>query len=404
MSKKTVTDIDPNGKRVLVRVDFNVPLDDAGRITDDRRIRQTLPTLVDLVSRGAKVVLMSHMGRPDGKVDPKFTLAPAAARLSELLGKPVPQAPDCVGPEVRALVDALAPGDVLLLENLRFHREEEHYSATDAESGKFADALSALGDAYVNDAFGAAHRAHASMVGVPSRIAVGSRALGLLFEKELHFLGQAVGKPSHPYVAVLGGAKVSDKIKVIENLSLNVDVILVGGAMAYTFMAARGDPVGTSRVETAMLDKARELMKLCEDRQCTLLLPVDHRLGDRFAADAEVSTSMGIIPDGRMGLDIGPETEQLYREIILEAKMRVWNGPMGVFEWDRFASGTKAVAEAMAKAAAGGLSIVGGGDTAAAADKFQVAGTVSWVSTGGGATLEFLEGKNFPALEFIDDK
>jgi 3-phosphoglycerate kinase len=404
MAKKTVTDLQPAGKRVLTRVDFNVPLDDHGHITDDRRIRQALPTLKAILAGGGKLIIMSHLGRPGGKPDSKQSLAPCAVRLGELLGKPVKLAPDCVGPAAKAAVDALAPGNAVVLENLRFHKAEEDYHKKDPAFGDaFAAELASLGDLYVNDAFGTAHRAHASVVGVPSRLPAGTRALGLLFQKELHYLGQAVSDPRHPFVAVLGGAKVSDKIQVIENLSRNVDVILVGGAMAYTFLAARGEPVGASRVEKDQLDTALRLMGICEERQCTLLLPIDHRVASAFAADAPSRIEVRI-PEGQMGLDIGPNTAELYREIIIESKLVVWNGPMGVFEWDAFAAGTRAVAEAMAKTSVGGTGIVGGGDTAAAVEKFGLADKMSWVSTGGGASLEFLEGRPFPALAEIDER
>jgi phosphoglycerate kinase len=339
---------------------------------------------------------------------------------------------DCIGPTVQAAVRSLAAGEVLLLQNLRYHKGEE------ADDPAFAAEIAGLGELYVNDAFGTAHRKHASVYGVPARMPAGSRALGFLFERELQFLGRAVGSPAHPFVAVLGGAKVSDKIGVVENLSLNCDVILVGGAMAYTFLAARGDQVGDSRVEREIKKKdkktgqtvvqngveiAGRLMKLCEERQCTLLLPPDHRVGDAAAAkarfqaqDANVPTAelppippprtvMGAIPAGSCGLDIGPETELLYREIVVEAKMVVWNGPMGVFEWEPYSAGSRTVADACAKnAAQGGLAIVGGGDSAAAVEKFGKAARMSWVSTGGGASLEFLEGRPFPALEVIDEK
>jgi 3-phosphoglycerate kinase len=405
MAKKTVTDLQPAGKRVLTRVDFNVPIDEgAGAITDDRRIRQALPTIRAILDGGGTAILMSHLGRPKGKPDPRQSLAPCAVRLSELLGRPVKLAPDCTGPAAKASVDALKPGDCLLLENLRFHREEEDYHKTDGVGDAFAAELAGFADLYVNDAFGTAHRAHASVVGVPARLPAGARALGLLFEKELRYLGGLVAAPQHPFTAVLGGAKVSDKIKVIENLSRNVDVILVGGAMAYTFMSARGEGVGASRVEREELETARGLMRLCEERQCTLLLPIDHLTGERFAADAAPQVGSAIAA-GRMGLDIGPQTALLYREIIIESKTVLWNGPMGVSEWEAFSAGTRTVAEAMARnAAGGGTAVVGGGDSAAAVEKLGLADRMSWVSTGGGATLEFLEGRPFPALEHIDDE
>jgi triosephosphate isomerase len=405
MAKKTVTDLQPAGKRVLCRVDFNVPLDEAGRIADDRRIRQAVPTIQSLLDRGGRVVLMSHLGRPKGKPDPKQSLAPVALRLGELLGFPVPLAADCVGPAAREAVDRVEPGRAVLLENLRFHAEEEDYGKTPGYGDAFAAEIAALGDLYVNDAFGTAHRAHASVVGVPSRLPAGSRALGLLFGRELHFLGRASAEPSHPYTLVLGGAKVSDKIGVIENLVKTADVILVGGAMAYTFMAARGEAVGASRVEADRLEDARRLLALCEERLCTLLLPLDHVVAERFDKSAAPRTVNGAIPDGLLGLDIGPETVALFGEIISESKLIVWNGPMGVFEWDAFAAGSRAVASSMAEAAsAGGTAVVGGGDTAAAVERFGLADKMSWVSTGGGASLEYLEGKPFPALSQIDEK
>ncbi len=391
MSKLTIQDLDLKGARVFVRVDFNVPIKD-GRVTDDLRIREALPTIRFGAEHGAILVLASHLGRPKGKPKPEFTLAPAAARLSELLGKEVRFLPDCVGPEVERAVAAARPGDVLLLENLRFHPEEE------ANDAAFARKLAALAPLYVNDAFGSAHRAHASTEGITRHVQ--KAAGGFLMEKELRYLGGALESPQRPFVAVLGGAKISDKIEVIENLLGKVDRLLIGGAMAFTFFKSQGKDIGKSLCEGDKLDLARELLERAGPR---LVLPSDAVA----AAGIEDGSSAHIvpacrIPDGEMGLDIGPETSAAYSAILREAKTIVWNGPMGVFEKDAFASGTVSVARAVADS--GAVSIIGGGDSAAAVAKAGVADRITHVSTGGGASLEFLAGRVLPGVAALNEK
>jgi len=391
MSKLTIRDLDLKGARVFVRVDFNVPIKD-GRVTDDLRIREALPTIRFGAEHGAILVLASHLGRPKGKPKPEFTLAPAAARLSELLGKEVRFLPDCVGPEVERAVAAARPGDVLLLENLRFHPEEE------ANDAAFAGKLAALAPLYVNDAFGSAHRAHASTEGITRHVQ--KAAGGFLMEKELRYLGGALESPQRPFVAVLGGAKISDKIEVIENLLGKVDCLLIGGAMAFTFFKSQGKDIGKSLCEGDKLDLARELLERAGPR---LVLPSDAVA----AAGIEDGSSAHIvpacrIPDGEMGLDIGPETSAAYGAILREAKTIVWNGPMGVFEKDAFASGTVSVARAVADS--GAVSIIGGGDSAAAVAKAGVADRITHVSTGGGASLEFLAGRVLPGVAALNEK
>jgi len=395
--KLGLNDLDVKGRRVLMRVDFNVPQDDAGHITDDKRIRAALPSIQAVLQKGGSLVLMSHLGRPKGKPDPKFSLAPCAARLSELLKKPVRLLPDCIGPVVGRACAALKPGQVVLLENLRFHAEEQ------AGDAAFAQQIAALGDLYVNDAFGTCHRPDASMVAVPQ--AMGRAVAGFLVEKEIEFLSRALESPEHPYWAILGGAKVSDKITVIEKFLDNVDGVLIGGAMAYAFLKANGKNVGKSKLEkTEGVDPvavARQVLDDAAKRKIPILLPVDHVVVSEFKADAAVKVVQDEIPDGLMGVDIGPETVQLYSRKIAGAKMVVWNGPMGVFEMDAFAAGTRAIAEALAKSPA--ITIVGGGDTAAAVEKFGLAEKMRHVSTGGGASLEFLEGKELPGLAVLTD-
>ena len=393
----SVRDLRVAGRRVLVRCDLNVPLDENGKITDDTRVRASLPTIRHLVDSGARVILMSHLGRPKGKVVPALSLLPVAARLSELLGKPVPLAPDCVGAEVAARVSAMRDGDVLLLENLRFHAAE-----TDNDP-KFADALAQLGDVYVNDAFGTAHRAHASTEGVARRVA--ESAAGFLMEKELEYLGNATSDPKRPYVAILGGAKISGKIDVIENLFGKVDAILIGGAMANTFFRARGWETGKSLVEEDRLDMARELLERARKESIDLRLPEDCVVATAFAEDAEWTVCRAdAMPADRTMLDVGPATAAAYRDAILGAKTVLWNGPMGVFEMKPFARGTVAVAEAMAEATSrGAITIVGGGDSAAAVAQAGLADRVSHVSTGGGASLEFLEGKVLPGVAALTE-
>jgi len=397
VKKLGLDDIAVQGKRVLMRVDFNVPLDRDGAVADDKRIRAALPSIRNALDRGGSLVLMSHLGRPKGASDPKLSLAPCAKRLGELIGKPVRQLPDCVGPEVEAACADLAPGDVVLLENLRFHAEEKKGDA------EFAKKLAALGDVYVNDAFGTCHRPHASMVAVPQ--AMGRGVAGFLLQKEIEFLTRALRAPEKPYVAVLGGAKVSDKIIAIRKFMDNVDSILVGGAMAYAFLKAQGKSVGNSKLEKSdevdPVAVAGELLAEAERRNIPLLLPCDHIVVSEFKEDADTRVVPVEVPDGLMGVDIGPETVERFRARLADAKMVVWNGPMGVFEMDAFAEGTRALAQCLAESSA--VTIVGGGDTAAAVEKFGVADKMTHVSTGGGASLEFLEGKTLPGIEALTD-
>ena len=400
MAKKTIADIDVKGKRVLMRVDFNVPLDKEGQITNDRRIQMALPTIKAAVQSGAKLILASHLGRPKGQVKPEFSLAPAATRLGELLGQPVKLAPDCVGAEVKSLVGQMADGDVIVLENLRFHTGEEK------SEPEFVQGLAALADVYVNDAFGTCHRKHASMFGVPDTLGDrGPKACGFLVEKELKYLGEALAEPQRPFVAILGGAKVSDKITVIENLIGKVDRILIGGGMAYTFFKAQGYDVGQSICEEDKLEIASELLSKAKSAKCDLVLPVDNVIAQEFKANAENRVNSGDIPEDYQGLDIGPETRKLFADKITDAKTIVWNGPMGVFEMEPFDAGTLAVANAIAEASENGaISIIGGGDSAAAVEQMGLGEKMSHVSTGGGASLEFLEGKPFACIEVLDEK
>ena len=390
MNKKTIRDVDVSGKRVLMRVDFNVPLRD-GQITDDTRIRAALPTIHYVLERGGSLVLMSHLGRPKGKVVPALSLQPVAVRLGELLGKVVRIAPDCVGPEVEAMAAAIKPGDVLLLENTRFHAGDEKNDPAMGEQ------LAKLGDLFVNDAFGAAHRAHASTEGVTHHL---PSVAGLLMEKEIEFLGNAVQNPARPYVAIIGGAKISDKIGVIRNLLTQVDWLLIGGGMANTFLAAQGCEMGDSLVEPDSLDVARELMEIGKGK---LVLPVDGVVADAFSADAnsKVVPADGVEPGWRM-LDIGPKSVQLFATKIAGARTIVWNGPMGVFEFAPFAVGTTAIARQVA--ASGAVTIVGGGDSVSAIQVAGVTEQMSHISTGGGASLEMLEGKVLPGLAALDDR
>ena len=394
--KKTIRDIDLKGKRVLIRCDFNVPLDSNQNITDDTRIRAALPTLEYLVTQGAKVVVMSHLGRPKGKAAAEFSLAPVAVRLAELLGKQVEFADSdvVVDDSVKEKVAALKDGDVLLLQNVRFRKEE-----TDNESG-FAKELASLGDVFVQEAFGTAHRAHASTAGVADYLPCVS---GFLIEKEVKFLGSALQNPQRPFVAIMGGAKVGDKIKVIENLLTKVDTLIIGGGMSYTFYKAMGLEIGTSILDADNIDLAKMLLEKATSLNVKLLLPVDIVCADKFSNDAKYQTySRDQIPSDMMGLDIGEETIKLYSEEIAKAKTVVWNGPMGVFEMENFAKGTKAIAEALAISDA--TTIIGGGDSAAAVEQFGLADKMSHISTGGGASLEFLEGKILPGISIIEEK
>lgn len=394
MAKKTIADVDVAGKTVLVRVDFNVPLDDSGNITDDRRIQMALPTMKSVLDRGGKLILMSHLGRPKDAPDPKYSMKPTATRLSELLGTPVLFAKDTVGPDAKEKVAALKKGEVLVLENLRFQAGEKKGDAT------FAKELASFGDIYVNDAFGTCHRTDASMVAVPNAMGSKPKVSGFLVAKEIQYLTDAIKSPQRPFVAILGGAKVSDKIMVIKNLLGICDHVLIGGAMAYTFMLAQGGKVGKSLVEPDKVDLAKELLVAGNAK---LVLPVDNMCGDAFSADCNKKVvKSGEIEDGWEGLDIGPETAKMYSNIVKQAKTIVWNGPMGVCEIPPFDEGTKCIAEAIAES--NSISIIGGGDSAAAIQKLGYADKVSHVSTGGGASLEMLEGKKFEAVELLDEK
>ena len=398
MDKLSIRDLEMNGRRVFMRVDFNVPLDGA-RVTDDTRIRETLPTIEFARKRGARLVLASHLGRPKGKPDPKYSMKPVAAKLAELLGVAVDFAADCVGADAQAKSRALANGGVLLLENVRYHAEEE------ANDENFSRQLAALCDGlFVCDAFGSAHRAHASVVGITRFVK--QAAAGLLMERELAYLGKALSNPERPFVAVLGGAKVSDKIEVVENLMRVADAMFIGGGMAYTFLKSQGPPVGNSLVEAGKVELARKLLAEAKQRNFRLLLPTDHVLGAQFKPDTETqTTSVNATPDGWMGLDIGPETIARYSAELARAKTIVWNGPMGVFEMPVFAQGTLEIARAVAAATAkGATSIVGGGDSVAAIHAAGLADKVSHISTGGGASLEFLGGRKLPGVEALTDK
>ena len=394
MNKKTIRDLDVNGKRVFVRVDYNVPMDKAGNITDDTRISATLPTLRYLLEQGASLILGAHFGRPKNGPAPEFSLAQVATHLSSLLGKEVKFAADCVGPVAEAAAQALQPGEVLMLENLRFHSEEEKNDPL------FAKGLAALADIAVNDAFGVSHRAHASVEGITKFLPA---VAGFLMEKELDFLGRAVTNPERPYVAIIGGAKVSDKIGVIANLLTKVDALLIGGGMANTFIAAQGFSVGKSLVEPDKIPLAKDLIAQAKTSGVKLLLPSDVVVAEKFAADAANRVvAVDAIGPEEMALDIGPASSAAFAEALANAKTIVWNGPMGVFEMDAFAKGTEFVAQAVAHSQA--VSIVGGGDSVAALEKVGLADQITHISTGGGASLEFLEGKVLPGVAALADK
>ena len=393
------------GKKVLVRVDFNVPLDEKGNITNDKRIVATLPTIKYLLEQNSAIILMSHLGRPKGKVVLSMSLKPAAKRLGELLGKEVKMAPDCVGPEVKKLALGLKSGEILLLENLRFHSEEE------ANDDNFAKELASLGDVFVQDAFGTVHRAHASTAGIVKYMK--DAGAGFLVEKELRFLGEALNNPKRPFLAILGGAKVSDKIEVIENLLNKVDDLIIGGAMAYTFLKAEGVDVGNSLVENAKLDTARDIVKKAQAKKVSLIIPNDHIVVDKIDFEnkkipegAVVKETEGAdIPAGFIGVDIGPETLKRIAPMIIQAKTIIWNGPLGVFEIDQFSKGTVEIAKLVAKSTEkGAVSVVGGGDSIAAVKKAGVDKKITHISTGGGASLEFLEGKELPGIAVLPDK
>ncbi len=397
MDKKTIRDIDVAGKRVLVRVDFNVPLNQENQITDDTRIVAALPTIEYLLKNGAAVILMSHLGRPDGQVVDKLRLTPIAKRLSELLKQPVESAEDSIGPEVEAKARALQPGQVLLLENLRFHKEEEK------NDPNFARQLAALGDLYVNDAFGTAHRAHASTEGVTHYL---PSVAGFLMEKEINFLGSALENPKRPFAAIVGGAKVSDKITVLERLISLADTILIGGGMANTFLKAQGYEIGDSLYEAAKVDVARDLVSKARQQDKELILPIDVVIADRFAADADHKVvAANEVPAGWRILDIGPATVASFRQALANAQTIVWNGTLGVAEMPAFAHGTNGVVEILAqRTKEGALTIIGGGDSAAAVEQAGAADKMTHVSTGGGASLEFLEGRTLPGVAALQDK
>lgn len=397
MNKKTIRDIDVAGKRVLVRVDFNVPLNAERQISDDTRIKAALPTLTYLLDHGAALILMSHLGRPDGQVVDKLRLTPIAHRLSELLGRPVQTASDSIGLEVEAQAEALQPGQVLLLENLRFHKEEEK------NNPEFARQLAGLGDLYVNDAFGTAHRAHASTEGVTKTL---PGVAGFLMEKELNFLGSALENPQRPLVAIIGGAKVSDKIAVLERLISLSDSILIGGGMANTFLKAQGYEIGDSLFEESKLDVARNLIAKAQQKGSRFLLPSDVAIADRFAADADHKiVASSAVPQGWRILDIGPAAIEDFRQVLAEARTIVWNGTLGVAEFPEFAKGTDAIINILAeRTKAGALTIIGGGDSAAAVEQADAAAKMTHVSTGGGASLEFLEGRTLPGVAALEDK
>ena len=412
MAKKTVADIDVQGKKVLMRCDFNVPLDDNCNITSDDRIVKALPTIKNILDRGGALILMSHLGRPAGQKDDKLSLAPVAKRLSELLAQQVTFAGDCIGAETEANAQTLKSGQCMLLENLRFHKEEtikDKAAKEDAQlrqaKDDFAKQLAALADIYVDDAFGTAHRDNASMYTVPQMMEAKPRVIGFLIEKELRFLGDTLKNPEKPFVAILGGAKVSDKIGVIENLIEKVDRILIGGAMAYTFFKANGQQVGKSLCEDDFLDKATSLLERAKDAGCEIVLPVDTVVAKEFKPNAKNKVVSGNIDPDWQGMDIGPETRKLFVEKLAAVKTVVWNGPMGVFEMPPFDEGTKAVALAVAQATDDGASsIIGGGDSASAVANLGLQDKISHISTGGGASLEFLEGKKFVCLEILDEK
>ena len=395
MNKKTVKDIDVKGKKVLVRCDFNVPIDsETGEITDNRRIRAALPTIQYLLDHNAKVILCSHLGRPKGEFNLKYSLKPVAEELSKLLNKDVKLAKDVIGESAKELTSNMKEGDIVLLENVRFHKEEEQ------NDPEYSKALASMAEIYVNDAFGTAHRAHSSTTGVADYLPAVS---GFLIEKELEFLGGALENPKHPFVAILGGAKVSDKIGVIENLLDKVDTLIIGGGMAYTFYKAQGHHIGTSICEEDKLDLAKSILEKAQEKGVKLLLPVDNHVSSEYSNNGEDKiVDSTEIPDGFMGLDIGPKTIEKFEEAVKDAKTVVWNGPLGVCEFDKFATGTKAVATMLSKLDA--ITIIGGGDSAAAIEKLGLADKMTHISTGGGASLEFLEGKTLPGIACLQDK
>ena len=397
MNKLSIDKVDLKNKRVLVRVDFNVPLDDKLNVTNDIRIVESLPTIKKIIASGGKTILMSHLGRPKGERKPEFSLKPAAERLSKLIGKEVKLAPDCIGAETEKLVNDMKSGDVVLLENLRFHKQEEK------NDPDFAKQLAILGDVYINDAFGSAHRAHASTEGVTKYIK--TCAAGYLMQKELDYLGSALANPKRPYCAVLGGAKISGKIDVINNLIDKVDILIIGGGMAFTFFKAQGKEIGKSLLEAEKLDLAKELLEKVKSSKLKFLLPVDVVVADEFKNDSPaIIVDVDKIPADKMGLDIGPKSIKLFSDELMKSKTIVWNGPMGVFEMENFAKGTFAIAQTLAKVTeSGAITVIGGGDSAAAIAEAGLEKKVSHVSTGGGASLEFLEGKVLPGVAALTD-
>ncbi|MFH1227769.1 MAG: phosphoglycerate kinase [Planctomycetota bacterium] len=392
MAKLTIRDIPMAGKRILTRVDFNVPQDDKGNITDDTRIKATLPTINYIIANNGRVVLMSHLGRPKGKED-KFRLNPAAIILSKLLGKPVTKLDDCIGLNIEKAVSKIKDGEVILLENLRFYAEEEK------NDDDFSKKLAFLGDVYVDDAFACAHRAHASIVGVTKYL---KSAAGFLLAKEIEYLTRVVESPDKPYVAILGGSKVSDKIAVIDNLIQNVNTILIGGGMAYTFLKAQGKNIGSSKLEKDKIDVAKNILKHAKEKKVEIVLPIDHLAADHLEAKSRIRVEKDSIPDGWYGVDIGPETVKLFISKLQSARTVIWNGPLGIFEIDKFAEGSRSIALMLSGLKA--ITVVGGGDTAAAVTKFGLAEKFSHVSTGGGASLEFLEGKELPGIAALTNK
>jgi phosphoglycerate kinase len=394
MNKKTITDIDVKGKRVLIRVDFNVPLDEDLKIGDDTRIKAALPTIKYAVDKGAKVILMSHLGRPKGKAQDSMRLNPVAERLSELLGKEVMKLDDCVGEAVSKAVSKMKNGDIVLLENLRFYEAE-----TKNEPG-FAKKLASLGEVYVNDAFGTAHRAHASTEGVTKFLK--TAVAGFLLGKEIEYFDRALSDPPRPFIAILGGAKVSDKIMVIENLLDKVDAILIGGGMAYTFLKAEGKEIGSSKLEADKVDVAKDLLEKAKQKNVKILLPVDHLIADKIDAYAETRVVDETIPEKWMAVDIGPKTVDEFKKELRNAKMIIWNGPLGIFEISKFARGSEDVAKFIAGLKT--ISIIGGGDTASAISKFGLESSMTHISTGGGASLEYMEGKVLPGVAALNDK
>ncbi|WP_137698405.1 phosphoglycerate kinase [Ruminiclostridium herbifermentans] len=394
MNKKTIEDIDVAGKKVIVRVDFNVPLDANGKITDDKRIVGALPTIKYLVDKGAKTILVSHLGRPKDGFEDKFSMKPTAVRLGELLGKNVIMAKDVIGEDAKAKAAALQSGEVLMLENVRFHKEETK------NNPDFAKELASMAEIFVNDAFGTAHRAHASTAGLADYLPA---VCGFLIKKEIEIMGKALANPARPFVAILGGAKVSDKIAVIENLIDKVDTLIIGGGMAYTFLKAKGYNIGTSICEEDKVELAKNLMEKAAAKGVSLLLPSDNAVAKEFNNDSEKQiVASNAMPDGWMGMDIGPVTIEKYASAIKDAKTVIWNGPMGVFEFANFATGTKEVAKALAES--GAISIVGGGDSAAAVEQLGFADKITHISTGGGASLEYLEGKILPGIDVLMNK